>query len=74
MGNTQCCKAVDTSPDAAAEAMPIMESWPANPGKPVMDVPAVSGGNSPHERMYKVSLKKVRKDVVKMNIFLMSTL
>lgn len=59
MGNTQCCKAVDTSPDAAAEAMPTMESWPANPGKSVMDVPAVSGGNSPHERMYKVTLKKV---------------
>ncbi len=58
MGNTQCCKSVDTSPDADAEAMPTMESWPANPGKPAMDVPAVSGGNSVQERMYKVSLVK----------------
>eukprot|EP00913_Durusdinium_trenchii_P032792 g30697.t1 len=36
----------------------LQESWPANPGKPLIEVPAVSGGNSPQERMYKVSLVK----------------
>mmetsp|Transcript_77408 Transcript_77408/g.185503 ORF Transcript_77408/g.185503 Transcript_77408/m.185503 type:complete len:398 (-) Transcript_77408:69-1262(-) len=58
MGAAQCCKSVDTSPDAAAEAMPTMESWPANGGKPAIEVPAVSGGNSAQERMYKVHLVK----------------
>lgn len=54
----RCCKSVDTDPDAAAEAMPTMETWPANIGKPAIEVPAVSGGNSPQERLYKVSLQK----------------
>ena len=40
---------MDTDPDAAAEAMPTMETWPANIGKPAIEVPAVSGGNSPQE-------------------------
>mmetsp|Transcript_5349 Transcript_5349/g.9548 ORF Transcript_5349/g.9548 Transcript_5349/m.9548 type:complete len:398 (+) Transcript_5349:1-1194(+) len=66
MGNTQCCKSVDTSPDAAAEAMPVMESWPANPGKSALDVPAVSGGNSPQERLYKVRL--VKKEGAKLGL------
>eukprot|EP00438_Fugacium_kawagutii_P010268 Skav225665 [mRNA] locus=scaffold1924:56810:58009:+ [translate_table: standard] len=61
MGNTQCCKSVDTaeSADAAADAMPIMESWPAPAARPAIDVPAVSGGSS-QERMYKVILKKTQ--------------
>mmetsp|Transcript_95808 Transcript_95808/g.228141 ORF Transcript_95808/g.228141 Transcript_95808/m.228141 type:complete len:398 (-) Transcript_95808:96-1289(-) len=58
MGNTQCCQSSDTSPDAAAEAMPAMESWPANPGKSALDVPTVSGGNTAQERTYKVRLVK----------------
>lgn len=56
MGNAQCCKSVDTGPDAGGEAMPMMETWPA-PGKPPMEVPAVSGGG-PQERWYKVTLVK----------------
>ena len=28
MGNAQCCKATDIDPDAAAESMPMVESWP----------------------------------------------
>lgn len=28
MGNAQCCKSTDIDPDAAAESMPMVESWP----------------------------------------------
>eukprot|EP00434_Breviolum_minutum_P017769 symbB.v1.2.015684.t1/scaffold1179.1/size133475/7 len=54
MGNAQCCKATDIDPDAAAESMPMVESWPPE-GVPL----GVSGGNTVQERMYKVSLTKV---------------
>jgi len=57
MGNAQCCKAVDTSPDAAGEAMPTMEVWPPAPGGKAVDVPLVSGGRA-EERIYKVTLVK----------------
>ena len=58
MGNSQCCKSVDTSPDEA-EAMPTLETWPAaGTLKTLIEVPAVSGGNTVEERMYKVNLVK----------------